>query len=267
LIEQGADAMFQTLMITFREGVEAFLIVAITLAYLRQTQRTQLVAALRWGTAVAVAGSVLLGVLLARVGAMQAIHEAWLALAAFVLVLSCTVHMMRHGKRMAGEIRSKVDAAAGKGSRGAWLAVFLFVLFMIGREGVETATMLASLAQNQSMQHLLVGGLIGIALAALLALAWARYGRRINLSRFFQVTAIFMVIFSVQLLIYAMHEFFEAGAVPGVDNAYWHLATEELAEGTIGQAISMVMVLAPMGFLALAWWRDRSATRALRSPT
>jgi high-affinity iron transporter len=250
--------MFQTLMVTFREGVEAFLIVAITLAYLRQTGRTHLVPALRWAAGIAVSGSVVLGIILARYGAMQPIHEAFLALAAFFLVLSCTWHMMRHGKRMASEIRGKIDAA-GQSSYGAWLAVFSFVLFMIGREGVETATMLASLSQSQSTLHLALGGLLGVALAGALAFAWARYGKRINLTRFFQVTAIFMVIFSVQLLILAFHEFSEAGALPFVDNAYWHEATENLAQGTIGQMLSMVMVLAPMLFVAQAWWKDRNS--------
>jgi high-affinity iron transporter len=252
--------MFSTLMVTFREGVEAFLIVAVTLLYLRQTQRTQLVPALRWGVIAAVALSIMLGVILARVGAMQPIHEAWLALAAFVLVLSCTVHMLRHGKRIATEIRAKVDAAADKAGIGASVAVFLFVFLMIGREGVETATMLASMANSTDLQHLALGGAIGVLLAALLALAWAKFGRRINLSRFFQVTAVFMLLFSIQLLIYSFHEFTEAGAIPGIDNEYWHVATEPYGpEGEFGAWLSYSLVLVPMAFLLFAWLRDRSA--------
>ncbi len=114
--------------------------------------------------------------------------------------------------------------------------------------------------------HLAVGGAIGLALAGLLAFGWARYGKRINLSRFFQVTAVFMVIFSVQLAIYAFHEFAEAGVLPGLDNAWWHDATEVLAEGWAGQLLSLVMVLAPMGFIALAMWRDRAARRSTAAP-
>ena len=63
--------MFPTMMITFREGVEAFLIIAITALYLRNTGRADLLGALRWGVAVAVAGSVLLGILLARAGGIS----------------------------------------------------------------------------------------------------------------------------------------------------------------------------------------------------
>jgi high-affinity iron transporter len=250
--------MFSTLMVNFREGVEAFLIVAVTLLYLRQTQRTQLVPALRWGVISAVVLSIVLGLVLARVGAMQPIHEAWLALAAFVLVLSCTVHMLRHGKRIAAEIRAKVDAASAKAGVGASAAVFLFVFLMIGHEGVETATMLASMANSTDLQHFAVGGVIGVLLAALLALAWVRFGKRINLSRFFQVTAVFMVLFSIQLLVYEFHEFTEAGAIPGVDNQYWHVVSEPYGpEGEYGAWLSHSLVLVPMLFLVFAWLQDR----------
>jgi high-affinity iron transporter len=252
--------MFPTLMVTFREGVEAFLIVAVTLLYLRQTRRPQLIPALRWGVITAVTLSIALGIVLARVGAMQPIHEAWLALAAFFLVLSCTVHMLRHGKRIASEIRSKVDAAAEKPGIGASLAVFLFVFLMIGREGVETATMLAAMADSADLRHLALGGAIGVLLAATLALAWVKVGRRVNLSRFFQVTAVFMVLFSIQLLIYSFHEFTEAGVIPGIDNEHWHVVSEPYGpEGQYGTWLSYSLVLVPMAFMLIAWWQDRTA--------
>lgn len=257
--------MFSILMVTFREGVEAFLIVAVTLLYLRQTKRGHLIPALRWGVAVAVLLSIVLGIILSRIGAMQPLHEAWLASAAFVLVLSCTVHMLRHGKRIAGEIRQKVDAADVRGATGAKLAIFAFVLLMIGREGVETATMLAALAGAAGTRNLFVGGGIGVMLATALAVAWARYGRRINLALFFRVTAAFMVLFSIQLVVYAFHEFTEAGVVPGIDNVRWHLLTEEIGpEGTYGAWLSYSLVLVPLAFLLVASIHRRPEPRRLQ---
>src|SRR5882672_963945 len=135
-------AMFSTLMITFREGVEALLIVAIALMYLRRTGREFLVPAIHAGWATAITGSVLLGVLLAKVGAMTPLAEGVLALVAAVLVISCTQHMLRMGRKMKGAIDSKLEAASMKPSAGAYTAVFLFILLMVGREGVETATMI-----------------------------------------------------------------------------------------------------------------------------
>jgi high-affinity iron transporter len=251
--------MFSTMMVTFREGIEAFLIIAITSLYLRNTGRLALLGAVRWGTGVALAGSIALGIILARIGAMTPLWEGALALIAMVLVLTCTVHMLRHGKLMAQQIRERIDAADHAGS-AAFTGVFLFSLLMIGREGVETATMLAALSSQGDMREFLAGGLLGVALAGLLAITWLRYGKRINLSRFFQVTAVFMALFSAQLLIYAFHELSEAGALPGLDNAWWHLATEPYGpEGEYGAWLSYALVVVPLAFLAWSRWRDQQA--------
>ena len=96
-----------------------------------------------------------------------------------------------------------------------------------------------------------------LALAIAIAWAWTRYGRAVNLARFFRVTSWFMAVFAVQLVVYAFHEFTEGAAIPGIDNAYWHAATEDLAEGAIAQAISLALVLVPTVWLGLAHWRER----------
>ena len=252
--------MFSTLMVSFREGLEAFLIVSVTLLYLRQTGRTALIAALRWATVAAVVFSVGLGVVLARIGGLSSLNEAWLASAAFALVLSCTVHMLRQGKQIAGQIRGRLDVAEAGHGLAPSVGVFLFVFLMISREGVEAATILASLAGSVTLQHLAWGGVFGILLAALLAWAWSHYGKRVNLQRFFQVTTLFMLLFSVQLLIYAAHEFTEAGAVPWIDNARWHLLTEPYGpEGSVGAWLSYSLVLVPVAFMLFAGRRRQPA--------
>ena len=43
--------MLQAFVITLREGLEAFLIIAISLAYLRKSQRSELIPAVHWGIA------------------------------------------------------------------------------------------------------------------------------------------------------------------------------------------------------------------------
>src|SRR4029077_11080949 len=97
-------------------------------------------------------------------------------------------------------------------------------------------------------------------LAGLLAAAWVRYGHRVNLGLFFQVTSIFLILFVVQLLFYAFHEFTEANALP-IDNAYWHLATEEWAEGTYANLISVALILIPLAWLGYASLRTREHGR------
>lgn len=239
--------MTDMLIITLREGIEAFLIVAIAATYLRKTERAALLPAVWSGTAVALAISVALGGWLLEV-AVRPIYEGWLAAIAAVLVISMAAYMNGAGKRMAAEIGARLDAAALKPGAWAWLGVFLFVVVMISREGVETAFMIVAVAKNEGSEELVAGAVIGTVLAIALAWAWLRWGRRLNLALFFQATSIYLVLFSLQLLLYAFHEFTEAEALP-IDNVYWHMATEEWAEGRYAKLYSALMVLAPLAWL------------------
>ncbi|MBA2672146.1 FTR1 family protein [Ramlibacter sp.] len=249
--------MLQTLLISFREGLEALLVVAIAALYLRRTGREALVGAIRAGVLTALGLSAVLGVVLARVGAMSPAWEGVMAWIAAVAVMSCTVHMLRMGRHMKKHIDGRLGEASEREGGAGWWAVFAFALFMVGREGVETATMIASLAVNGDLAHMAWGGAVGFALAAWIAWLWTRHGSKVNLSRFFQVTAVFMVVFSAQLVIHGFHEFTESALVPGIDNAYWHNATENLAEGTVAQVISLLMVALPSVWLIGAFWKDR----------
>jgi high-affinity iron transporter len=241
--------MGQMLVVTMREGIEAFLIVAIAAAYLRKTGRDALLPAVWWGGVAAVLLSVVLGAFLAEY-AVTPLYEGVLALLAAALVISMVVYMLRTARHLRREIGERLERAAAKPGAGAWLGVFLFVLLMITREGMELAFVAASLAGQAETAHLLLGAAAGVLLAAGLAGAWIRYGHRVDLALFFQVTSIFLVLFALQLLFYAFHEFTEANALP-IDNAYWHLATEEWAEGTYAQIFSVILIVAPLAWLAL----------------
>ncbi|MDB5761679.1 MAG: iron permease [Herminiimonas sp.] len=255
--------MFQTLMITFREGLEAFLIIAISLIYLTQTNRRELITAVRSGVAVALVLSAVLGVVLARIGALSSNWQGMLALFAAASVIYCTLHMMKMGKFMKKEITNGFNKASAQSSGRVWIVAFLFSVLMVGREGIETATMIASLASQAESSHMAIGAVIGVALAGLLAWAWVKFGRRVNLQRFFQLTAVFMVVFAFQLVFYAFHEFTEAGSLPLVDNAYWHIATEPWGpEGEYGQWFSYSLGILPLGWLIYAYVADRKIESA-----
>ena len=246
--------MTDMLVITLREGIEAFLIVAIAAAYLRRTGRTTLLPAVWWGVGAAAAASIVAGAWLLE-AAIQPIWEGWMALAAAVLVVSMALYMQSAGRHMAREIGERLEAAAVK--TGAWLGVFLFIALMVGREAVEIAFLTAALARNADEASLVVGAVAGALIAAMLAAAWLRWGQRVNLRIFFQATTIFLALFSVQLLLYAFHEFTEAELLP-IDNSYWHVATEEWAEGQYAKLYSAFMVLAPLAWVAWAVWRPRA---------
>jgi high-affinity iron transporter len=238
--------MLQALVITLREGLEAFLIVAISLSYLRQSGREALTSAVHWGIGAALVVSGLGGWLL-----YNASNQEWLdgplALLAAASVTWMVVHMWRAGRRMKGDIEGHLRISTAKPGTAAFTGVFLFTLLMISREGMETALLLMQLRQTT---NLVLGGLLGVGGAVGLAWLWSRYGHRINLALFFQVTAIFLFVFVVQLTIAGVHEMSEQGYLPF--SGPLHAATESWGpDSAFGHTLTYLLVILPAGWLAL----------------
>src|SRR5260221_13818473 len=110
--------MLQAFVITLREGLEAFLIVAISLAYLRKTGRRALVPAIHWGIAASIALSIGAGLLLAK-ARHQSLWGGILGIVAAFLVASLTVHMGGAGGPMKKDIGGKLAASSGRAGPGA----------------------------------------------------------------------------------------------------------------------------------------------------
>jgi high-affinity iron transporter len=251
--------MIQAFVITLREGLEAFLIVAISLAYLKKTGRHALLPAVHWGIAVSVLLSIGAGVLLAQAN-NQALWEGVLALTAALLVASLTMHMWRAGKRMKKEIEGRLEASSLKIGRAAFLGVFGFTLLMITREGMETALLMTQLIFTVGSTQIVGGALAGTLCAAAVAWLWSRYGYRVNLSRFFQVTAVFLLVFVVQLLIYGFHELTEANIFP--NSQPLHDATEAYGpDGVYGQYLTYLLIVLPLGWLAVSSFFHRNQSQ------
>lgn len=242
--------MIQAFVITLREGIEAFLIVAISLAYLKKTGRRALVPAVHWGIALSVALSIGAGVLLAQ-ASNQALWEGVLAVVAALLVASLTVHMWRAGRRMKRDIEGRLEASSARDGRSAFLGVFVFTVLMITREGMETALLMTQLIFTVKSAQVAAGAAAGTLAAAFVGWLWSHYGHRVNLGRFFQVTAVFLLVFVVQLLIYGFHELTEANLFPGSQPL--HDATEPYGpDGIYGQYLSYLLVVLPLAWLAVS---------------
>jgi high-affinity iron transporter len=253
--------MLQAFVVTLREGLEAFLIVAISLAYLRKTGRGSLIPAVHWGIVGSVLLSVGAGVLLAQ-AANQALWEGVLALVAAVLVGSLIVHMWRVGRHMKRDIEGRLEASSLKAGTAAFFGVFVFTLLMITREGMETALLMNAILFQVRSIDIISGAVGGTLVAAFIAWLWSHYGYRVNLSRFFQVTALFLLVFVVQLVIYGFHELTEANIFPG--SQPWHDATEPFGpDGIYGHYLTYLLVLLPVAWLALSNLFSRSPSQRL----
>jgi high-affinity iron transporter len=238
------QAFFQALVITLREGFEAFLIVAISLAYLRKSGRSRLVPAVHWGIAAAIAASVLGGYALFN-APNQELLDGPLAIVAAASVTWMIVHMWRAGRRMKGDIEGRLKSSSVKPGTAAFTGVFLFTLLMVSREGMESALLLMQL---RGTLYLAMGATAGIVGAAAIAWLWSRFGHRVNLALFFQVTAIFLFVFVVQLVIRGTHEMSEQNYLPF--SQIIHERTESWGpDSPFGHLLTYLLVILPLGWL------------------
>lgn len=248
--------MLQALIIVFREGFEAFLTVAIIFAYLKKTGRNALRPAVWWGIALSVFASFGLGYLLQRIN--QPLWEGVLALVAALLVASFVVHIWRVAPTMKRDMENRLEERAS--GKWAWIGVFGFTLLMITREGMETALMLIQVRQGRFW----LGCALGLAAAAAMSWLWAHFGHRINVKRFFQVTGLFLLLFTVQIVFYAIHEFSEAEILPNSEAI--HLATEPYsADGRYSMYILVGMLAICALWLGTMTLIDRAKHRPLEA--
>ena len=244
--------MLQAFVIVLREGFEAFLIVSVIVSYLQKTGRRMLLPPAAWGVATAVVISAALGWLLAQRG-FDPLWEGALGIIAVVLVSSLVIQMWRHARFLKQETEARLQVLAAKPS-SLWAAagIFLFTGLMVGREGVEAALLLVQIHQPT----FLVGAGLGLLCTGLLAWLWVRCSHLINLSLFFQVTSIFLLLFLAQVGFSAFHELTEAGVLPHSEAL--HAATEPFSsDGTYGRWFSLLTVAVCAGWLLLGWLRQR----------
>jgi high-affinity iron transporter len=252
--------VWQSLLITFREGLESFLIVGVILAYLRKTGRPQLARGVYIGIALSVLVSLLGGYGWYRWrtsetgGPNEPLFEGIAALVAAVLVGGLLWQTMRAGKHLKKEIEARVDRAAASAASGRAIAgVAAVTTLLIAREGLEMVLFLGTQAfanQSDSARPMVIGGLLGAAAAAVIAAVWSRYSHRLQIGVVLKVTSIFLAIFLVQLLVYGIHELAESGVIKG--SQAFHDATERFGpDGDIGQLLVLSLAAAPILYLIL----------------
>jgi high-affinity iron transporter len=249
--------MWQGFTIALREGIESFLIVALTLSYLKRTGRGALSRAVYAGIAVSVVACTAAGLFFSQ-AEKKPLWEGVLALTAAALVGSLLVYMKRVSSRMKSDMEHRIETRARVFSpRRAFWGVFAFTVLMIMREGLETALLVATAFFQLHSASVTMGLGLGVVAAAVIAFAWTRLGRGVDVRGLLNVSSIFLALFLVQLLLYGVHELSEAGILPASEAV--HNATEILGpDGRIGHLLAYLLAIVPTVWLAGLWWKRRA---------
>ena len=202
--------MLQAFIITLREGVEAALIVGITLAYLNKIGRAELKKTVYAALVAAFLGSIGVAIAISRTHLNEDTFEGWIMLVAAFFVVTMVVFMMKTGRKLKGEIEGKVGLLAGN---DAWFGLFAFIFLMVLREGFETVLMLAAVSLNSTGLLSFLGTLLGVIAAIAFGVMFVKGSVKINLQKFFRVTTAIMFLVAAQLLISGLHELSESGVI------------------------------------------------------
>jgi len=202
--------MLQAFVITLREGVEAALIVGITLAYLTKIGRAELRKTVYAALGAAFLGSIGAAIVISRTHLNEDVFEGWVMLVAAFFVVTMVVFMMKTGRKMKGDIEGKVGLLAGN---DAWFGLFAFVFLMVLREGAETVLMLAGVSLNSTALMSFLGTQLGVLAAIAFGVMFVKGSVRINLQKFFRVTTAIMFLVAAQLVISGLHELSESGVI------------------------------------------------------
>ena len=203
--------MLQAFIITLREGVEAALIVGITLAYLNKIGRNDLRKAVYAALAAAFVGSIGGAIVISRLKLNEDVFEGWIMLVAAFFVITMVVFMMKTGRKLKGQIEGKVGLLAGN---DAWIGLFFFVFLMVLREGAETVLILSAVSLNSTELMSFLGTLLGVIAAVAFGVMFVKGSVRINLQKFFRVTTAILFLVAAQLVVAGLHELSESGVIP-----------------------------------------------------
>lgn len=254
-------------LITLREGLEAALIVAIVLAYLRQLGRRDQFAMAAGGAVAGVAVSVVAGAILyVAIGGLEGraehLTEATIALVA-VAVLTWMIFWMRgQARSLGGELRSQVDQAIAGGSvLGLTSIVFIGVV----REGLETALFLLAVIFESGATNTAIGAFAGLGIASVLGYAFYRGGSLINLRLFFQITGGLIIIVAAGLLGKGIFQLQSEGVFNSAWWPVWDLTNvDALNYSTFAQFLrglfgwnpepSIEQIIAYVGYVLIAGW-------------
>jgi len=214
-------------LIGLREGLEAGLIVGILVAYLNKLGRRDVLPRLWIGIGAAIGVSLATGAILTwgPYGLSfqgQEILGGVLSIVAVGLVTWMIFWMGRHARELKHDLQSRLDAAIA----GAGMGIVVIGFVSVGREGVETALFIwASVNSGGSAVVGTLGALVGIVAAVVVSYLIYRGLVRINLSRFFTWTGLFLILVAAGVLSYGVGDLQEAGLIPGGDLQAFSLAT------------------------------------------
>jgi high-affinity iron transporter len=250
--------MLATLIIVFREVIEAGLVIGIVLAATRGVPRRGLWLAA--GIALGIVGACVVAVFADSIanmmaGAGQELFNASVMAVAVLMLTGHNVWMAREGRKIAQEMKSLgADVVSG---RRSLLALSVVVGLAVLREGSEIVLFLygIALSAGDTVVSMFFGGALGLALGAAVSCLMYFGLLRIPSRHLFTVTSWLIALLAAGMAAQAMVFLQQAGLVTVLSRVVWD-TSGVLSDGSLaGRALHTLIGYAdrPTGIQLLAY--------------
>jgi high-affinity iron transporter len=204
-----------------REGLEAFLVIAIILEFLNKTDRQKDKIYVFQGLGYGLVASLGFGLLLFGISALIGngntnvvkLWEFGASLFALVLITTFIIFMLKNKNNIVSEIREKVSISLSK------KAIILLTLVMVAREGAEVVLFIFASVEPLSYS---TGAITGVLISSVLVLLIYKSLVKVNLKLIFNITLVYLILQAGFMLGYSFHElfsYFKAESI--IDSAHW----------------------------------------------
>lgn len=236
--------MIPAFLITFREVIEASLIVATILGILVKLNQTKGIKTVWYATAAATALSISLlgvgsifGLKVQEIysGRVEELVEGVLMITSAVFITWAVFFLHTYFTQYKVRLLQKVKETVEKEEqRGLFILVFTAVF----REGFEIVLFLTTIYFSSDPQSIFAGFGAGLVGGLLISLALFSATLKMPIYYAFRVTSILLILFAGGLLVHGIYEFAEAGILPEISKTTFHFLPEKSSfSGQMLQAI------------------------------
>ena len=215
------------IFLAFREGIEAVLVIVIILLYLKNTDQRFYYKYVYIGSALAILSSIIFAIVFSALfggfsGPAEQIFEGVAFITSGIFVVTLVLWMSKEGPKMKKHLEEKVEFSIESG-RVFSLVILTYIIII--REGIELILLLTGATSVGSLNQVdvILGSLTGLGISVGLGLLIYYGVKSINLTKFFKVTNVILILFVAGLITYGIHELIEAGVVNPIIQEVWNI--------------------------------------------
>jgi len=213
----------------FREGLESVIIIVIILSYLKSTNQKSYYKHVYIGAIFAVISSIIFSIVFSLIlggftGILEQLFEGYTFVISGIFIITLILWISKEGSKMRETLDEKVEQSI---TTGKSFSILILTYVVIIREGIELVLLLVGATSlglgTLDQVSIIIGSSIGIGIAIIIGILMFYGIRTINLSKFFKITNVILILFAAGLITYGIHEFIEAGALNPIIEEVWNI--------------------------------------------